>query len=178
MRIFVSAVIAILVPGWAAAGTFDLSLDDLNGERILVVARSGGGSAAVAAGGEDLKVLRGEEAELAIARLARVDPAGDGGRATKKQKKIVIHKLDIDEGDSGDGREVRIVRKTDGGRREEELLRGEEDFLLEGAPVAERVERRIIRLKGFDAARAIKFIDETSGLDAGERLEMKTAAGL
>ncbi|MFN3959796.1 MAG: hypothetical protein ACK4NP_07780 [Parvularculaceae bacterium] len=73
---------------------------------------------------------------------------------------------------------MRIVRKTDGGRREEELLRGEEDFLLEGAPAAESVERRIIRLKGVDAARAIKFIDETEGLDAGERMEMKTAAGI
>lgn len=178
MRIFVSAVIAILIPGWAAAGTFDLSLDDLNGERILVVARSGGGSAAVAAGGEDLKVLRGAEAELAIARLARVDPAAAGDRASKRQKKIVIHKLDIDDDNSGEGREVRIVRKTDGGRREEELLRGEEDFLLDGDPAAKSVECRIIRLKGVDAARAIKFIDETAGLDAGERLEMKAAAGL
>lgn len=104
MRIFVSAVIAMLVPGWAAARTFDLSLDDLNGERILVVARSGGGAAAVAAGREDLKVLRGEEAERAVARLARVDAAAAGDRASKKQGKIVIHKLDIDEDDSGGGR--------------------------------------------------------------------------
>ena len=170
MRRLACAILALLAPTGGLAATFDVSLDDINGERVLVVARSGGGAAGVASGGEDLKVLRGEAAERAIASLTRVEapePPGapEGGRADSKarKRKIVIHRMEVDE---------------DGERSEEELLKGDEDFLLEGEDAPDAGERRIIRLKGVDEARAIKFIDETSGLDAGERAEMKTAAGL
>jgi hypothetical protein len=185
MRFLLCAAVALLAPSATLAATFDVSLDEKNGERILVVARSGGGAAAVAAGGEDLRVLRGEEAEKAVAALAKVDtpdlPAAagaEGGDRTKLKKKIVIHKMEIDEDADVEDRELRIIRKTDDSRREEELLRDEERFLIEGQPAAEAIERRIIRMKGVDEARAIKFIDETEGLDAGERAEMKTAAGI
>lgn len=178
MRIVFFAAFAALAPGLAVAASFEVSLDDVNGERVLVIARSDGGAAAVAAGGEDLKVLRGEEAERAIASLTKVDAPGAGEGKRKKRKKIIIHKLDIDEDDAFEEREVRIIRKTDGAQREEELLQGDERFLIEGAPEAASVERRIIRMKGVDEARAIKFIDETKGLDAGERAEMKSAAGI
>jgi hypothetical protein len=57
-------------------------------------------------------------------------------------------------------------------------LRSDDDFLIDAEPAADSLERRIVRIKGADEARAIKFIDETSGMDAGERAEMKTAAGL
>lgn len=177
MRILFFAAIAALAPGLAVAASFDISLDDVNGERVLVIARSGGGAAAVAAGGEDLKVLGGEEAERAIASLTKVDAPGATEGKRKKQK-IVIHKLDIDEDNALEEREIRIVRKEGDKRREEELLEGEEAFLIEGGPEAASVERRIIRIKGVDEARAIKFIDETKGLDAGERAEMKAAAGI
>ena len=182
MRRLICAAFAVLAPTAGLAATFDVSLDDLNGERVLVVARSGGGAAGVASGGEDLKILRGEAAERAIAALTAVEAAelsgaSEGGAA--KKRKIVIHKMDVDEDDHGGGEtEVRIIRKTDGKRREEELLGGDAEFLIDGEPAANAVERRIIRLKGVDEARAIKFIDETPGLDVGERAEMKTAAGL
>lgn len=187
MRSFVCAVLVFLAPTAGIAATFDVSLDDINGQRVLVVARSGGGAAGVASGGEDLKVLRGEAAERAIAALTKVEApelssAPDGGKAESKarKRKIVIHKMDVDEDESdGSEKEVRIIRKTDGERREEALLGRDEDFLLlEDEPAANSLERRFIRLKGVDEARAIKFIDETLGLDVGERAEMKAAAGL
>lgn len=186
MRSLACAFLALLAPTGGLAATFDVSLDDINGERVFVVARSGGGAAGVASGREDLNVLRGEAAERAIASLTRVEapePPGapEGGRADSKarKRKIVIHKMEVDEDESGASEKVvRVIRKTDGERSEEELLKGDEDFLLEGEDAPDAGERRIIRLKGVDEARAIKFIDETSGLDAGERAEMKTAAGL
>lgn len=181
MRTLICAALVFLAPSAGFAASFDVSLDDINGERVLVVARSGGGVAAVAAGAEDLKVLRGEAAERAIAALTKVEgpePPPAPGEGEKGKKKIVIHKMEIDEGDDDAEREIRVIRKTDGERREEKLLSEEEDFLIEGAPSAGSIERRIIRLKGVDEARAIRFIDETAGLDAGERAEMKTAAGL
>lgn len=185
MRNLICAAAVFFAPAGALAATFDVSLDEINGERTLVVARSGGGAAAVAAGGEDLKVLRGEAAERAIASLAKVDapeppqsPGSDKGAKKPRQKKIVIHKMEIDDDHSGAEKEIRVIRKAGGERREERLLSEEESFLIEGDPAAASVERRIIRMKGVDEARAIKFIDETAGLDAGERAEMKTAAGL
>jgi hypothetical protein len=182
MRTLIYAVFAVLAPTAGLAATFDVSLDDINGQRVLVVARSGGGTAAVASGGEDLKVLRGEAAERAMAALTRVEApelTGDPVPGKAKKRKIVIHKMDVEEDESGGGeKEVRTIRKTDGERREEELLSGDEDFLIDGETAANSVERRIIRLKGVDEARAIRFIDETPGLDVGERAEMKTAAGL
>lgn len=183
MRTLFCAALAFIAPSALFAATFDVSLDDINGERVLVVARSGGGVAAVAAGAEDLKVLRGDAAERAIAALTKVEgpeppPAPGEGESERGKKKIVIHKMEIDEGDDDAEREIRVIRKTDGERREEKLLSEEEDFLIEGDLAGAAVERRIIRLKGVDEARAIKFIDETAGLDAGERAELKTAAGL
>jgi hypothetical protein len=186
MRILVCAVFAVLAPTAGFAAAFDVSLDDINGQRVLVVARSGGGAAGVASGGEDLTVLRGEAADRAIASLTEVEATKLGGaeengaaKGKARKRKIVIHKMDFDEDESGGSeKEVRIIRKTDGQRREEALLSGDEDFLIEGEPAANAVERRIIRLKGVDESRAIKFIDETPGLDVGERAEMKKAAGL
>ncbi len=186
MRMLACVLLVALAPNAGLAAAFDVSLDDINGQRILVVARSGGGAAGVASGGEDLEVLRGEAAERAIASLTDVEATkpegaqGSGAAEGKvRKRKIVIHKMDVDEDESGGSeKEVCIIRKTDGERREEALLSGDEDFLIEGEPAATSVERRIIRLKGVDEARAIKFIDETPGLDVGERAEMKKAAGL
>lgn len=188
MRLPLIAMIFVLFPGPLLAGSFDLSLDDTNGERAVVIARANGGAFAAAAGGEDLVVLRGEDAERARARLARVDAdddlegaAGDDGK-TKKKKKIVIHKMDVDEDGDGAGEEeeriVRVIKKTDSERREETLL-DDEEALIRGEDAPEgAVERRVIRLKGADEARAIKFIDEIEGLDIGEKAEMKAAVGL
>jgi len=189
MRFPLLTAILMLSPGPLLAATFDLSLDATNAERIVVVARSGGGAAAVAAGDEDLKVLRGEDADRARAKLAKVDiddaektAFADDGDDKKKRKKIVIHKMDFDEdgaaGEEGK-REIRILKKTGQGRREEELLLEDDDRLIrDGAAEVTAVERRVIRMKGVDEARAIKFIDETEGLDAGEKAQMKAAVGL
>lgn len=183
------ALILALAPGPLLAGSFDLSLDEENGQRVIAVARSGGGAYAVAAGAEDLKVLTGEAADQALASLATVDagddidePAAEGGKR-KKAKKIVIHKMSIEDDDDGDGardddnREVRIIRKTDSDRREERLLLEDDDHLMKGDD-ERTAERRIVRMKGVDEAQAISFIDETKGLDAGEKAQMKIAAGL
>ncbi len=187
MRRFFIALSLAFAPTALLAGSFDLSLDETNGERILVLARADGGVFAVAAGGADLKVLRGEEAERARARLLKVD-AEDGvedgadGKEQKK-KKIILHKMDVDEDGAGAGEEekrvVRVIRKTGGDRREETLLGEDAETLIRGDGDAEgSVERRVIRLKGVNDARAIKFIDETKGLDDGEKGEMKAAVGL
>lgn len=187
-RPLLKALIA-LTPTPLLAASFDLSLDDLNGERVIVVARAEGGVFAAAAGGEDLKVLKGEDAERARASLVSMDdtnfedPAAESDDGKKKKKKIVIHKMSIDEDESGAGEEekavVRVIRKKDGDRREETLLDDEADALLkEEVDGKSAVERRVIRLKGADEARAIRFIDETAGLDDGEKAEMKAALGL
>jgi len=187
MRLALMAAILALAPAPLFAGSFDLSLDDTNGERIVVVARSGGGAVAVAAGSEDLKIQRGEDADRALASLTKVSADADDkarpaeGGKRKKLKKIVIHKMEIDEDPADDeaSREVRILKKRDGERREEKLLFENDNFLIgSDAEGASAVERRVIRMKGVDETRAIKFIDETAGLDAGEKAEMKRLVGL
>ena len=187
MRRRLLAVILTLAPAPLLAASFDLSLDETNGERIVVVARAGGGVFAVAAGGDDLKVLKGEDAERARARLVAIDdaldddpaPDADGG---KTKKKIVIHKVNVDEDAGGAGEEervIRLVRKADDERREETLIDdGAEPLLKDEGDPEKAVERRVIRMNGADEARAIRFIDETKGLDEGEKAEMKAAAGL
>lgn len=190
MRCCYLAVFAVLAPSPLLAATFDLSLDDLNGERVVVVARTEGGAFAAAAGGEDLKVLKGEDADRARASLVSMDeddredlPAESDDGKKKEKKKIVIHKMSIDEDERGAGDEeksvVRVIKKKDVERREETLLDDEAEALLKAEGDSESaVERRVIRLKGADAARAIKFIDETAGLDDSEKAEMKAALGL
>lgn len=186
MRRLLLAAIFAAAPTSLLAGSFDLSLDDINGERVVVVARAGGGVFAVAAGGEDLKVLKGEEAERARAKLVSVvgeelEGLKDKDGAGKKKKKIVIHKMNVDDGDDDvlgeNRRSVRVIKTEDGERREETLLKEDTETPIEGE-TERAIERRIIRMKGADEARAIRFIDETKGLDAGERAEMKAAAGL
>lgn len=184
-RFFLSAIFAA-APTSLLAESFDLSLDDLNGERVVVVAQAEGGVFAVAAGGEDLKVLRGEEAERTRAKLVtmdgeELDGLDEKGGEIKKKKKVVIHKMSIDEDDDEirdeEKRVVRVIKTEDGERREETLLKGDAEKLIEGESGG-AVERRVIRMKGADEARAIKFIDEIKGLDVGEKAEMKAAVGL
>lgn len=188
MRRPLFAAILALAPSPLLAASFDLSLDDTNGERVVVVARADGGVFTVAAGGEDLKILKGEDADRARARLAKMDAEAfddladdDEAGDKKKKKKIVIHKMDVDEAEDGDDEKsiVRVIRKTDGERYEESLIENDLEPLLHGDDdSAAAVERRVIRMKGADEARAIKFIDETKGLDDGEKAEMKAAVGL
>jgi hypothetical protein len=104
MRRLLLAALLLSAPTPLFAASFDLSLDDINGERVVVVARAGGGAFAAAAGKEDLKILKGEDAERARAALVRMDSEAlddlsesDG----KKRKKIVIHKMNVDEDDAG-----------------------------------------------------------------------------
>lgn len=184
--LFIAAILA-LAPSPLFAAAFDLSLDETNGERVVVVARAGGGVFAVAAGGEDLTVLTGEAADRARAGLAKMDAiraedlagedSGDGNKA--KKKKIIIHKMNVDEAEEiGDEkRVVRVIRKTAGERGEETQFEDIEEPLLHGDK-DDAVERRVIRMKGADEARAVKFIDETKGLTEGEKAEMKAAVGL
>lgn len=179
MRLWLFAVIAALTPGPLLAGSFDLSLDETNGERIVAVARSGGGAFAVASGAEDLKVLKGEDAERAFAKLTALESdeagAGDANRGNQK-KRIVIHKMTIDDDDDGAENTARISKKSDGDDLEDLLiLKFDEDN--EAGP-EEAVKRTVIRMKGVDNARAIKFIDDTTGLDAGEKAEMKASLAL
>lgn len=186
-RVFVTIILAF-APHPLLAGSFELSLDETSVERVLVVARAGGGVFSVAAGGDDLRVLRGEEAARARARLARFDgenreePAGEEDD-DKKRKKIVIHKMDVHDVGAGAGdedmRAVRIFKGEVSKRREETLLEEDGETLIKDDVDGDKsLERNVIRLMGADEARAIKFIDETKGLDDGEKAEMKAAVGL
>lgn len=184
---FMAAILA-LAPSPLLAGSFDLSLEAANGERIFVVARSVDGAFAVATGGEDLKIVKGEDADRARASLAKMggedfDDFAVDDHGGEKKKKIVIHKMEIDEdGDGAAGDEetvVRVIKKKHSARREETLIEEDAEKLITGDDEADNaVERRVIRLKGADEARAIKFIDEIKGLDEGEKAEMKAAVGL
>jgi hypothetical protein len=184
-RAFLTAIFAA-APTSLLAATFDLSLDDLNGERLVVVALADGDVFAVAAGGEDLKVLSGEEAERARAKLVGMEGEGLDGLERKdgegkKKKKIVIHKMSIDEDDEEvrdeERRIVRVIKREHSERSEESLLKDDAEKLIEGETDG-AVERRVIRMKGADEARAIKFIDDIKGLDIGEKAAMKAAVGL
>ena len=186
MRRTVLAAIIATAPTSLFAATFDLSLDDLNGERTVVIARSGDGVFAAAAGRADLKVLTGADAERARASLiSMADEAPDGSRNTHgesgSKRKIVVHKMDVDEDDDAlhdeERRTVRIPKSTDGPRREETLLNEDAEALIEDETEGAD-ERRVIRLKGVDEADAIRFIDDIKGLDSGERAQMKAAVGL
>ncbi len=189
MRYFLLAATLILSPGNALASTFDLSLDEANGERTVVVARPNGGAFSVAIGGKDLTVLTGEDADRARALLKKVgtpgDEAADDGALRKK--KIVIHKMSVDDesadapAEGGGEVEVRILRKSQSGPREESGLPDSDTLLTDPQPKdPERTDmrQRVLRLIGADAAEAIKFIDDTQGLDAGEKAAMKAAVGL
>ncbi len=189
MRLLLLAATLLLAPGQALASTFDLSLDEANGERTVVVARPGGVVFTIAVGGEDLTVLTGEDADRARARLATVETPGDEAAdagATRK-KKIVIHKMSVDDEtadtdtDGADDGEVRVLRKSQSDPREERGAPAGDLQLADPQFKDEQradMRRRVLRLNGADAAEAIKFIDDTKGLDAGEKAAMKAAVGL
>lgn len=179
MKLALFAAVAALAPGPLLAGSFDLSIDETNGERIVAVSRSKGGAFAVASGGEDLRVLRGEAAEMALAKLATVEETGGNNddeekRELHKKKRIVIHKMTVDDG--GVENTERVLKKASRDHLEDQLML---DFDEDDDETAEfNVKRTVFRMKGVDEAQAIKFIDETSGLDAGEKAEMKSAVAL
>ena len=187
IRSVIAAFLAI-APSPLLAGGFNLSIDEIDGERIVLVARAEGGVFTIAAGGVDLKILKGEEAERARAALSNLEAAEafDGAETTpgeKKRKKIVVHKMDVHEDDAGAGQEekriIRVIKKTGDDLDQDTSPDQNSEHLLHGdIDTGRATERRVIRLMGVNDARAIRFIDETSGLDEAEKYEMKAAVGL
>lgn len=196
MRIVVLAAVsslALAFPAAASEPTFELRLDQENGQRIISVANEKNGAYAVAAGGEDLRVLEGSQAEAAFKRPRATPGAGldfhdaDREHDGSGKRKIVVHKMDYDEDQSGDDdtREVRIIK-----RRENATMPGEEGEIEDEADAADDIdldlpdgdgslrERRILYVNAADETAAAKFIDRIKGLDDNEKAAMKEAVGL
>ena len=190
------AISSLALAGHAAAADakFDLRFDQESGQRTISVANSLNGAFAVAAGREDLDLLKGADAEVAFKRLrARpdVDIEFDDRDADREhdaagKRKIVIHKMDYDEDDSGDDekREVRIIRRhrPDADASGDASLEGgpetDDEMEFELADGRSPTERRVIYINAADRPAAAKFIDRIKGLDDAEKAAMKEAVGL
>lgn len=191
MRLFLLAAASICASGAAAAAEpeFELRLDQKDGARTAAVENSRTGAFAVAAGAEELDLLKGAAAKAAMARL-RVRPdididLGDDDADASGKRKIVIHKMDYDEDEAGDDekREVRVIKRH---RR-----KGDDDASI-GVEIETdahpdqalsddggRVDkRRVILIRGADAEEAASFIDQIDGLDQSEKAAMKEAVGI
>jgi len=196
MRILTFATVSMLAmaaPALASEPTFELRLDQSNGQRTVAVANEKSGAYAVAAGGEDLSVLEGSQAEEAFKRLRAMPGAdidfhdADREHDGKGNRKIVVHKMDYDEDSWGDDdtREVRIIK-----RRKSDPMPGEEIEIEDEADAADDIdldlpddgssssERRLLYINAADEKAAVKFIDRIKGLDDSEKSAMKEAVGL
>lgn len=185
---------SILAAGGAAAGAekighdviledHDVILEDLDGARTLAVVDATSGAFAIAAGREHLRVLVGDEAKAAFARLKGGEFEFDEGvDRSGADSRIIIHKMDYDEDaiDVRDKREVRIVERhrTDGA---DDAESDAEEALLDGpeSGSGDAGKRLLIkRIVGVGAEEAAKFIDGVNGLDAEEKAMMKEAVRL
>ncbi|MEK7264628.1 MAG: hypothetical protein AAB227_00890 [Pseudomonadota bacterium] len=193
--LMLAAVSSLTLAGAAAASdaTYELRLDQKNGERTISVANDLNGAFAVAAGREALDLLEGEEADAALKRL-RAGPEidfhhedADPEHDASGKRKIVIHKMDYDEDETGDSekREVRIIKRREidvqsgDGEGVEDGLEAEDDMDLDLADdTGSMSERRIISINAAGKAAATKFIDRIKGLDDAEKAAMKEAVGL
>lgn len=195
--LMLAAVSSLALAGAAAASeaTFDLRLDQENGNRTISVANDRNGAFAVAAGREELDLLKGADADAAFKRLRAkpdididfhgkdADPEHDAAG----KRKIIIHKMDYDEDETGDGEksELRIIKRH---RRDaqsgddagvEDDLDAEDDMDLDlPDDSGSMTERRIIYINAADKSAAAKFIDRIKGLDDNEKAAMKEAVGL
>lgn len=193
-----ASVLCLIGAAAADKGSFELRLDQTNGERTIAVSNLASGAVAVAAGGKRLDLLSARDADAAIKRLKqgpdlgierRKDSNGDSSD-DRAERKIIIHKMDYDDGDkpgATDNREVRILKRhqretdsADDGADDEgsdDLFSMELDGDDEGGDDAVR-ERRILFINGAGAVSAAKFIDKIDGLEADEKAAMKEAVGL
>jgi hypothetical protein len=186
-----AVVSSLALAGAAAASdaTFDLRLDQKDGERTISVANERTGAFAVAAGHEELDLLEGDGAEAAFKRLKAspdidIDLRGaDDGKEFdgSGKRKIVIHKMDYDEDETGDAerREVRIVKRHQRDADAEDEIDNEDEIEIDlPGDDASTTERRVILINAADAKSAVKFIDRIKGLDDAERAAMKESVGL
>lgn len=183
----------------AADGPYELRLRAVNGERTVAVINGVTGGYAIATGGEDLDLLSPDDAKPALEALIETPafdapPERDAAIDPRTGKRrVVVHKMDFEDGGGVEGsaqseadRGARILRRIGPGadRRTEEPqsgaddLRGsqEDEFALDDDAVEE--DRRMVLIRGADAARAEKFIDDTDGMAEDEKRAMKEAVGL
>lgn len=176
----------------AAPPGFDLRFDQTGGARLVSVANARTGAFVAAAGGGSLDLLEGDAAQIALDRLNTLldlDLGGDeanGERDASGKRKIIVHKMDYDEDQSGDSAspETRIItRQKNGGDGQYAFDLNDDSgeagtVHLSAAPDACGADRRLIYINGADAAAAAKFIDKIAGLEPAERAAMKRAVGL
>ncbi len=194
-RLLLAAVPSLFLARAAAASeaTFDLRLDQKDGERAVLVENGLTGAYAVAAGGKDLVLLEADAAKAEFERLSQqpdIDFKGedaDHEHDASGKRKIIVHKMHYDEDDAGDDdkREVRIIKRHKGksdGADDVEIeteIDLEDDFDVEFPDDDfDDKERRIILVNEADATAAIRFIDRINGLDDAEKAAMKAAVGL
>lgn len=177
----------------AAEPAFNLRLEQKDGDRKVAVSNAATGAFAVAAGGKELDLLAGDDARAVLKRLnaepdLEIEPGEDDpfAHAEDGKRKIIVHKMDYDEDETGDEekREIRIVkrhhRKSGDDAADIDIENeGDDDVhIAVHSDGPSRSERRVIVITGADAGAAVKFIDQIEGLDAREKQSMKSAVGL
>jgi hypothetical protein len=190
-----AGTLCLLTAAAADEGAYELRLDQKNGERTIAVSNAATGAFVVAAGGKSLDLLSSKEAEAAINRLKNGPDLDIELGDDKDDRKIIIHKMDYDDGDEtdkDDKREVRILKRhqrDDASADEDRDGAGEDEsdslfsMELDGDDDASDgedgvKERRILFIKGAGEKTAAKFIDRIDGLEADEKAAMKEAVGL
>ena len=146
---------------------------------------------AVAAGGAALDLIEGDAAQKAFRKLNAFPDLDLGGdeidaeRDASGKRKIIVHKMDYEEDQSGDSEttEARIVKRPerksdDGFAFDLDDDSDETDAVHLSRSPDSGGDRRIIYINGADADAANRFIDKISGLEPAERAAMKRAVGL
>ncbi|MCA8889504.1 MAG: hypothetical protein KDA46_11780 [Parvularculaceae bacterium] len=156
--LFLAAASLALVAA-AKAETYNLRLAQDGEARTIAVSTHDDASFAVASGGDNLAVLTGDEAASAFAALKDAVKSeeiaadlDDFEHSADGHRKIVVHKMDVDDHDQGDDHEVRVVKKSV--RREQ------------GAEEITDIEvstRNVTQADGDDAAMAIIASDDSDG---------------
>lgn len=191
-RLFTAAASALTLASAAAASppAYDLRFDRQDGQTTVSVANNQTGAFAVAAGAGELDILAGDDAKAAFERLKtqpEIDMHKEHSDGDHGKRKIIVHKMDYDEDDTGDEekREVRIIKRHKNKADKADDVELETAIEIEDDLEVELMddgsgknERRIILINAADAKAAAKFIDGIKGLDNAEKSEMKAAVGL
>jgi hypothetical protein len=191
-RLLTAAASALVLASADAASqpAYDIRLDSKDGQTAVSVVNNRTGAFAVAAGGEQLDLLAGDDAKAAFERLKTqpdIDMHKEHSDGEHGKRKIIVHKMDYEEDDAGDEekREVRVIKrhKNKADKADdveiETTIDIEDDLDIELTDdSSEKNERRIILINAADGKAAAKFIDGVKGLDNDEKAAMKAAVGL
>ncbi len=179
----------------AHAESYNLRLAKDDDARTIAVSTHDDATFAIASGGDNLEVLTGDNAVAAFAKLKEAVKSQEVGaeiddieHGADGHRKIVVHKMDVDDHDHGDDHEVRIIKKSvkrepgdgeeGGGEKTTVIVRSGDGANAENDAEngAEDVEEVIIIGAGDAPEESFKISlsDELSALEDGEKTKTVT----